>query len=139
METAVKLHPTPVPTREVHACRLNQLALVNMATVRWLGNYNGLQLLFSGGTCKTGTRPPCCDISWVPWPLVHGVSAEGPTQAFECLLQNVHITAEKSIPGLLSEVGKSVSRREREKKVSVSIFSISVSLKISFNDTHPSV
>lgn len=129
-------------TREVLACRLNQLALVSRATERWFGNYGGLQLLFSGGTCKTGTRSSCCDICWGPWPVVHvvhGVSAAAPTQAFVCLLQNLHIIiAEKSIPGFLSEVGKSVSRRERE-KVSVSIFSISVSLKISFNDTHPSV
>lgn len=66
-EIAVKLHPTPMPTREVLACRLNQLALVSRATGRWFGNYSGLQLLFSGGTCKTGTRPSCCDVSWGPW------------------------------------------------------------------------
>lgn len=74
-----------------------------------------------------------------PWPVVYGVRAEPLTQAFVWLLQSLHIIiAEKGIPGFLSEVGKSVSRREK-KKVSVSIFSISVSLKISFNDTHPSV
>lgn len=64
VETAVKLHQMSMPTREVCACRLNQLALVSTATVRWFGNYSGLQPLFSGETCKTGTRPSCCDISW---------------------------------------------------------------------------
>lgn len=60
------------------------------------------------------------------------------TQAVACLLQNIHTTlAEKNIPGFLSEVGNSVSRRE--KKVFVSIFSISVSLKISSSDTHPNI
>lgn len=60
---AVKLHQMSMPTREVHACRLNHLALVSTATVRCFGNYGGLQLLFSGGTHKTGTRTSCCDIS----------------------------------------------------------------------------
>lgn len=59
---------------------------------------------------------PALTYPGVPGLFVHGASAEAPAQAFVCLLQNLHIIiAEKSISGFLSEVGKSVSRRERRR------------------------
>lgn len=140
VEIIINGHQMMMHTWEDHAVRLNCLGLVSMVTARWFDNSGVLELLLSAGTpSQSGTGPSWSDRSWSdrswrPWPSAHGVSGEAATNTGCCVTSSKHTTlSEKNIPGFLSEVGNSASRRE--KKVSFSIFSISVSLKISSSNT----
>lgn len=83
VETAVKLHQMSMPTREVCACRLNQLALWSARPQR-----GGLVTMVVYSLCSQ-ERPvkqepghPAVTYPGGPWPVVYGVRAETLTQAF---------------------------------------------------------